>query len=266
MRSVVLGLCVLAGAGSLARAQSVVRGSVRIDSTSRPVIGAEISVEGATLTTTTGATGDFLLGGIGAGRTTVLVRAIGFRPLRAEVLLSGVDTLDVDIRLTPLAHQLATLEVVGTRPRSVSGRMEDFERRRRMGFGRFYTRADLAKLETESMVNVLRRTAGVRLVLLPFSCGNGFAIATNRRANVPMTPAMNCDRGPPNEACYLDIYIDGANVWRWGDGPPLDIEQFTVRDYQAIEVYRGRSELPIEYSRAEPACGAVMMWTRTGEP
>jgi hypothetical protein len=103
-------------------------------------------------------------------------------------------------------------------------------------------------------------------VLLPYRCGSGYALASGRRTSVPLAPAMACGDLPPNPACYVDVYIDGSQFWRWGDGPPIDIDQLSVRDYQAIEIYRGRSELPIEMSRAEPACGAIALWTRTGEP
>jgi hypothetical protein len=120
-------------------------------------------------------------------------------------------------------------------------------------------------METGSMINALRHAAGLRFIVLPINCGNGFAVATMRHTSVPIPPAMNCTPGEVPVACYLDVYVDGSNLWRWGDGPPLDIDQLSVRDYQAIEVYRGRSELPIEYSRAEPACGALVFWTRTGE-
>ncbi len=250
-----------------AAAQSVIKGSIRIDSTSRPVVGAQVSVEGRTTrSVTTNSAGDFQVDGLDSGQVLLQFRAIGFRPFRAAAALSGQDTLELDVQLVPLVQQLAALEIVATRPRSVSGKMEDFERRRKAGFGRFFTRAELSTMETGPMSNALRHAAGVQLIVLPNWCGNGMALASGRRPSVPMTPSMSCGDTPPTQACYVDIFIDGAQFWRWGDGPPIDIEQFAVRDYQAIEVYRGRSELPIEMSRAEPACGAIAFWTRTGEP
>jgi len=203
---------------SIGRAQtSVVRGSVRVDSTSRPIVGAQVTIESK-------------------------------------------------VQLVPLVQQLKSLEVVAARAPSVSGKMEDFERRRAAGFGRFFTRKELATMETGPMSNALRHASGLQLVLLPYRCGSGYALASGRRTSVPLAPAMACGDLPPNPACYVDVYIDGSQFWRWGDGPPIDIDQLSVRDYQAIEIYRGRSELPIEMSRAEPACGAIALWTRTGEP
>jgi hypothetical protein len=257
----------LIGWPGLTVAQSAVKGSIRIDSTSRGVVGAQVAIEGvAGRTTTSNGSGDFLLGGIEPGRVVIVFRAIGFRPLRAEAVFSGRDTLELDVRMSPLVQQLAALEVLATRPPVVSGKMDEFERRKRAGFGRFFSRRELAELENGSMVNALRLAAGLRMIVLTNDCGAGFALAGGRQTTAVMTPRMWCGGGPPPEACYVDIYVDGANLWRWGDGPPLNIEQFSVRDYQAIEVYRGRSELPIELLRGEPACGALVLWTRTGEP
>jgi len=265
------GWSVLGSAGLIASAsaQSVVRGSVRADSTSRPVPGASISTEGPVARSTlSGASGDFVLDGVDPGRVTLVFRAVGFRPFRAVAELSGSDTLELDVRLAPLVTQLAPVEVVANRARWVSGKMEEFERRRRAGFGKFLTRADLEPMETGPMSHVLRLAAGVRLVPLQYDCGTGFALATSRQApDVPLT--MACGGSTERiltQACYLDVYVDGSHLWRWGQGPPPNIEQFTIRDYQAIEIYRGRSELPAELDQPEPACGAIMFWTRTGEP
>ena len=266
---VAISVLVLVGLGSsIGRAQSsVIRGSIRIDSTSRPIVGAVISIEGnASRSATTNSAGDFVIEGLDSGQVMLQFRAIGFRPFRAAAALSGRDTLELDVQLVPLVQQLRTLEVVAARKPSVSGKMEDFERRRAAGFGRFFTRAELATMETGPMSNALRHASGLQLVLLPNRCGNGYALASGRRSTAPLTPSMSCGDLPPNPACYVDVYIDGSQFWRWGDGPPIDIDQLSVRDYQAIEVYRGRSELPIEMSRAEPACGAIALWTRTGEP
>jgi hypothetical protein len=267
------GLVAAGGLFAAAHGQSVVRGSVRVDSVGRPIVGAQVSVEGTPAhSAETNGAGEFALGGLAGGQHTLSIRAIGYRPLQLQAVLSGGDTLELDVRLVGLAQELTPIAVVGERPRRLSAKMEEFERRRRMGLGSFLTREDLAKVETSPMSNVLRFASGIRLILLPTPCGGGIAAASGRRTTVPILGVMKCQEvaeGTDLEipiACYMDIYVDGVSYWRFGQGPPVRIDDFVARDYQAIEVYRGRSELPIELTRGEPDCGAIVFWTRTGEP
>ena len=259
---VAAGLLVLA-LGPL-RAQSAVRGTIRGDSTNRPVVGAEVLVEPGARSTRANSSGDFVIGALPAGRYTLTFRSIGFRPVRAEAILSGQDTLELDVELVRTAQQLAPLSVTAAAPR-LSGKMEEFERRRKLGLGRFFTRAELAQWEIGPFSNVLRQAGNVRLVPLPYSCNGGFAVATGRAAFVKIPDAMQCGRQPITNACYLDIYLDGARFWHWGESPPPEIDQYSVRDIQALEVYRGHSEMPVEFAATGFGCGAISIWTRTGE-
>ncbi|MGQ0641766.1 MAG: hypothetical protein ACT4P6_13540 [Gemmatimonadaceae bacterium] len=61
--------------------------------------------------------------------------------------------------------------------------------------------------------------------------------------------------------------LDGALVWApgFGTNEPPNIDDYAARDLQAIEVYRGAGELPAELQQTATACGAVVLWTRTGE-
>lgn len=60
---------------------------------------------------------------------------------------------------------------------------------------------------------------------------------------------MRCGptRIPMEPACYFAIVLDGARFWVPGSGEPPDINQFTVQGIQAIEIYRGPAETPIQY-------------------
>jgi hypothetical protein len=267
-RSSAPAITILAALGLpvLLQAQSAIRGTIRADSSNRAVVGAEVVLDPGARSVRTNSSGDFLLGSLQAGRYTLTFRSIGFRPFKAEAVLSGQDTLELDVALVPVAQQLAPLSVTAVTPR-LSGKMEEFERRRKMGFGRFFTRAELANWENGPLSNVLRTAASVKLVLLPYSCNGGFAAASNRVSTVSIPESMQCGRQPINSVCYLDIYIDGARFWYWGDRPPPDIDQYVVRDIQAMEVYRGFAQLPAEFATGNgKGCGAISIWTRTGEP
>jgi outer membrane receptor for ferric coprogen and ferric-rhodotorulic acid len=65
--------------------------------------------------------------------------------------------------------------------------------------------------------------------------------------------------------CPMQVYLDGIPIYRPDGptaGPPPPIDQWSVSDFDAIEVYRGASETPIEFSGRGAACGTVMLWSR----
>lgn len=93
----------------------------------------------------TGPGGAFRIDSITPGRYFVRVRRLGFTPLYFSATLDGNAPRRIDVELDALPARLATVDV---RAKSGFGkyadrRLQDFEQRRRFGFGRFYTRDDL---------------------------------------------------------------------------------------------------------------------------
>lgn len=141
--------------------------------------------------------------------------------------------------------------------------MEEFERRRRNGFGRFYTRAQLREREAMHLTDFLRGATGIRFVVLPIGCGSGLAIASMRPRTTPPPPSMDCGAHEVASACYLDLYVDGTPTWQWGVGPPPSIDQYAVRELQAVEIYLGLAQTPAEFPHSSAGCGVLVMWSRT---
>jgi hypothetical protein len=141
--------------------------------------------------------------------------------------------------------------------------MQPFEDRRRAGIGKFFTSDLLRSQVHRPLSDVLSQTPGVRLVRRPTRCGAGFAVAT-RGATTPQ-PWMRCatgDRFPV--ACYVSVFLDGISLYTTGSIEPIDLNQFAVNGLEAIELYRGPSETPIQYQGTGSACGALLLWTRVG--
>lgn len=251
-----------------AGAQSVLRGVVRSDSSSRRLLGARIALEPLGRSAESDGQGRYGFVALPPGRYTASAQAIGHRPVRFEVEVGPADTLEVDIRLTAVAVRLPDLESRAAAVPYRSGKMEELERRRQMGLGRFLTRADLRGKESLSLSNVLRVITGVRLVVRPWNCGGGFAVATGRGGGASQDVQLYCpaDRNamfPP--ACYLSVYLDGARIWAWDQPDPPNIDDFLTGSLEGIEVYRGPSELPPQFQSTGTPCGAILLWTRTGE-
>lgn len=256
---------------NLVLAQTVVSGSVTDDS-SRAIAGAIVGIQSLGVSATANERGMFVLMVERRGTFTVLTRALGYAPVTREVYLRGGDTVRIDFRMAQSAQQLEPVVVAVDEDPLPRGIMRDFEERRRMGFGRFITRDLLDEREHDSVADLLRGIAGVRMVRRPGSCGGGFAAASGRGlAAIELSPSAStsgatCGGGTPlPPACYMTIYLDGIRLWAPGSPDPPDLNQLRNTMYEGVEIYRGPSELPTRYSGTGSACGAVLLWTRVGD-
>ncbi len=245
----------------------VVRGTVRADSGEVIIVGAEVLLEATEWRTRSDQRGSFRLAGMPPGQYRLVARAVGYRPFAAPTVLAAGDTIEIDLVLGKLAVELAPIEVTAERPKFRSAVIRGFDDRRSRGFGAFLTREDLQKWDHGPITGALRGISGLRLVPLP--CSGGHAVATTRGGDGPRSNRIVCVgvRGATviQPACYLSIYVDGIRVWASGDQVPPNMDQIAALSLEAVEVYRGPAELPVQYQTTGSACGAVLFWTRTGE-
>lgn len=231
----------LALAGSL-ESQSVLRGRVVTDdSIPSSIPGVELLVEGTSHRATTDTAGRFSLQGIPNGVGFATVRKIGYRPIRLRTIVIAEDTLEIEIRMRQAAFELEPLEVVA---RYVPPRMFGYADRRLAGFGSFIDPDQLRASEHRRFVDLLRAIRGIRVTP---SRGSRY-IAISSRGN-----------------CLMSVWLDGIRIYVTGDpGGPPDLNQFSVTDLEAVEIYRGSGELPMELAGSGSPCGALVLWTRRG--
>jgi CarboxypepD_reg-like domain len=128
---------------AFAAAQSAVRGTVV--SPRGPVAGAHVLLApGSGTGVTTDSSGRFLVHAGNGGRLRVHVRAIGYFPISRSLVLASDDTVQLALEMQPNVTELNAVRVEGERR---DWAVEEFESRRRAGFGRFFTRAMLAEQE-----------------------------------------------------------------------------------------------------------------------
>jgi hypothetical protein len=248
-------------------AQTLVTGVVTGDS-ARPLAGAIVEIASVGRRATANARGAYTLVIDHAGAYSIEARAMGFSSSVRAVRLGSGDTLRLDFALSPVPQELAPV-VVTVEEALPTERMRGFEERRRLGFGRFITRDMLDQREHDTVSGILRGMAGVRMVRRPTACGDGYSAATGRGiASVGLsqaTASATCGGGTPlPAACYMVIYVDGVRLWAPGTPDPPDFEHMRNNNYEGVEVYRGPSELPIQYQGTGAACGAILLWTRVG--
>ena len=234
----------LAAAGrgqSVGTATGGVKATVR-DTFGSPIVGAQISLAGSTAKGETNERGEVLMSGVTVASVTVRVRRIGFRPDTAVVTVAAGRPVTVDIVLTRLALDLQPVVVFGRQ--QLIGPMAGFYGRKLRGVGHFFTHEDLEKLNQTNMIDVLRRTPGVRVL----SLGMSNRVIRFRDARcAPLT---------------------------WLNGFPLyageyDLDGVDPRSFDGVEIYSGSASVPIEFLGnqlvSSSDCGTIVLWSRQGD-
>jgi hypothetical protein len=209
-----------------------------VDSQSQaPIVGAQVAILGTNRLANSDSSGRFSHARLKAGPYVLQIRAPGYQA-RAWVLRVGQgEIVSQDFELSPVAYLLPPVTREAT-PGMMAGRLRDFERRRAAGRGVFITEEEIRRTEAVTLGDLLRTSAGVRVICNSAGC------------TAQMTRAANAQ-------CRPDFFVDGlsANFSTNANLPTVGIV--------AVEVYRSGSEAPVEFLRADTDCGAIVIWTRS---
>lgn len=243
----VAALCWIAAGPEPLRAQSATPpGSINAvvrDSTGAGIAGAELAVAGTSIKGYTDDDGHLHLGPIAPGPARLTVRRLGFRPTSVDLTVDANHATIDTVRLVEVAHRLDVITVRGT-IHAYGGRMLGFYERRSQGFGHFFTRSQIQDINPSHLTDLFRRIPGMQLA------------STNVIQNaVRMRGAQGC---PPL------LWLDGAPA----AAAEYDLDTIDPSSVEAMEVYSGPSEVPIQFHPPMDvqACGVIVIWTRQGEP
>lgn len=228
---------VLACIGHPSAAQVRVEAIVVDGDTQHPLRGAVV-LEGGRPITVTDQAGRFVIPRTTPESTHLEIRRIGYLPATFELIASqSVVALRIVLERAPVRLDPLTVEADPASP----SYLREFDRRRHGGFGHFITRETLERRPSAKVSDFLRVVPSVALRRNP---DTGALEFYSRRA-----PSV----GRP---CASRLYVDGILV----SGAAVDwIDPSNVA---GIEVYRGPSETPIQFSGIG-GCGAVVViWTR----
>ena len=239
------GLCLATGSAQGARAQNsparpdsapaVVTGVV-MDTAGVPIPHAVVSVVGQPRRVITDSSGRFRLDSLSPGLRLFAVRALGYRPLMWSLTLAPGQSAHGRIGLHRIDTAIVLPELTVVGEQYVSPRMAGFYQRRQLGFGKFVDREAIERRNAFVMTDLLTGMAGVRVY----------------RSNDPFTSEvafLRCER--------IGVYVDGFRLW--GD-PGENLSLINPADVEAMEIYRGASELPAEFMSDD--CAAIVVWTR----
>ena len=221
-----------------------------------PLSGVEIVIPLLGRTTRTDSTGRFRLGEIPPGSYQVLARGVGYGSMSATVDFAANRMVERRIVLTPLP----VLEAVEVTSTIVDRRLIDFDLRRKIGIGKFYTRSALDLLDGKPLSSILATASGVRIY--SGSGSRAWISSTRTEPSRRVFDAVDLKLGAPR-VCYAVVFLDGIAVFRGMDGEPLfDASSIHADDIEALEYYAGPAQTPARYSQLNATCGAVVIWPR----
>lgn len=257
-------LVVLTLMGSTAQAvrgQSVIEGVTLDEATGVPLGGAYVALaleNGVTVVAAvvTSANGKFRIRGPEPGRYFVFVTRIGYgRLMRGPVEVRVGERVELELRLKPEPVELDSVVAAaapGARPTLLD--FAGFNDRKKLGIGRFITRADIAQRNPRELNDVFRVVPGVHLV--PTGTGRLDIVLRGGRVR----------RGVSRQYCYPAVFIDGVRTPAGGRQPTDLNEIVPPEDVEGIEIYLGPSEAPPIFGGTGSACGVVVVWTRDSRP
>jgi len=188
------------------------------------------------LTAIADSTGRFAFRELAPGTYRLEIRAVGYAEGAWRLHVAPGRQLDHVFDLEPLTVKLAPVVVEGERGRP-AGRLVDFERRRSRKMGYFIATQDIARLNASNLADVLGTVRGVKV-----DCSAGVCIPRMARSQ---------------PGCEPQYFIDGV------EASPYFARNTPPHDIVGIEVYRGPSELPAEFTGSNSGCGVIVIWTRS---
>lgn len=242
VRQVVFYLSTLLPFASIAgRAQgTVLHATVADAQTGNYILDAEVTVEPLGLKGTTDYFGDARFRGLRRGNYSVHARRIGFAPLSADIQLTGRDSLEVTLLMTPVTHELAIVTVEA----AASPFLREFEMRRRQGKGQYITDS------------VLRASSGIPLEDVLIARLRG--VMVDRKLDGSFIPFSSRGDNKIGKRCDMSVYWNGVRITRPDGGLTIDIPTDFVG---GVEFYNLGS-VPVEYQDPGSGCGVLILWQR----
>ena len=209
--------------------------------TGRGIANAQVVVPDLALVTLTNEHGLYYLQEIPYGIYMLEVEHVAYTKRALPVRVAGGITQNLTIELAEQTIEIGGIEVTVESKRFYLAR-EGLISRMNLGFGDFYTRADIERLSTSSFAELVARGPGVRVY------NNGTALTIRGQVCVPL------------------VFVDGM---RWSLDDRLGLKDLSTFDADAVEFYKGPAAIPAEFNYSTNAedqvnCGALVIWTRTG--
>ncbi len=264
-----LALCAVSITAPLG-AQAIVKGVLYNDSTGAAMRGTVMLIDPATdapvMNMVTDSLGYFSLRVTTGIYQIAAVRAGFTQTLSAPIPLQNGESMTVRVPMAVLGtetkHRIGVTEHI--RPTAQSGDVDPS----RFGSGSsgsrhsgnaapglHFGRGELDRSGVNTLGEFLQRLPGLNVM----DPGSAATVQMSRNplqmAGVPQAPGA---------ACHVGWFVDGHRMDYGGSiDPSTDaLGRMSLAEVDAVEVFRGLSEMPAEFASPELTCGAVAVWTR----
>jgi hypothetical protein len=220
------------------------------------IAGADVQLVPGSRRVVTDDSGRFSFERVDPGDIGLLVRRLGFMADSMFTRVAANEDLDVVLQLEVAAQSLDTVTVAGREHILLArGKLAGFYQRKQIGIGRFLEAADMEKLLSRRLSDVLLTSVpGIRIMRSRRSGSAAYVFATRL-----------------GSGCYPDVYLDGVVVFSsnnqvlgglGAEAGLFDVNSVDPGHVAGIEYYGGPSQLPAQYNRTGSACGALLIWTK----
>jgi hypothetical protein len=137
----------------------------------------------------------------------------------------------------------------------------EFDVRRQLRDGQFFTRADMAKAKGRTLPDILITVPGVRIERVDgrVAVTSGHSSVTSLR----QSGRTNRYGADSRDACLADVFLNGIPVYRGSpEETPFDIGGISPSLVDGIEFYALASQTPARYGRMGATCGTLLIWAR----
>ena len=257
---------------ALAGAQAVLRGVLYDDSTGTPLHGGAVVLvdpgsDAPVYHTQADSTGAFSLNIEHAGTYQIAAIHEGYQSiLSGPVPFQSGDRLTVKIPIAvggnPVHHIGVTEHVTSLASASTAAPMEArrteqetmLAHRSHSGLGIVYDHQKLLSMSVHSVGDVLAMTPGVGV---DDPTGASSAAVQMRQSELNIGSG-----GAASDVCHVGWFLNGQRYDRPDDNSAMyALTGLSIKEVDAIEVYRSISEVPAEYADADLRCGVVAIWT-----
>ena len=240
------------------------------DASGAPMTGAEVSLPALQLSALTNDSGKFRFAEVPAGSHEMRVRRVGFLEFTSLVDVPASGAVERNVTLRPV-QTLTPIEV------TADAGLREFEENRRIGFGKFMTRAELEKQEHRKLPEILE-AVGVKSYKIGLNAWVGASravrsmglAANGRMAQCPELEGKRVrqeDRNKPDKdpgcGCWAQVWMDDILLYNGDErGVVPDINRIMASSLEAVEYYKSAAQTPMKYSRLNSQCGVLVLHTR----
>jgi len=194
--------------------------------------------------TRTRADGSFEIPLRAPGTFRIRAERTGYNPTVTTTLPVALrEAVEVEVRLSASAVAIEPLRVTARvqPPHRRNLEMNGYYDRERQGIGRYLRREDIERYPTQNLAQLLSRVPGTAIQY----------VRTKQYIYFMR-----------NGGCRPQGYLDNV---RMVVDATMDINAIvTPGQIEAVEMYRGAAEIPVQYNNARGAvCGVVLIWTRS---